>query len=102
MSHSLRMTFTVVAAIFAAAALLPDKHAAAQSAAKTAVDYPNRPLRFVVPFLAGGPSDVLARTLARTLAQKMNQDWGQPVVVDNRAGAAGRTRAVNRAPACGM
>ncbi len=98
MSHSLRMTFTVVAAIFAAAALLPDKHAAAQSAAKTAVDYPNRPLRFVVPFLAGGPSDVLARTLA----QKMNQDWGQPVVVDNRAGAAGRTRAVNRAPACGM
>jgi tripartite-type tricarboxylate transporter receptor subunit TctC len=73
------------AALAPAAMLVISTHAAAQSDAKAAADYPNRPLRFVVPFLAGGPSDVLARTLA----QKMNQDWGQPVVVDNRAGAAG-------------
>lgn len=47
--------------------------------------YPNRLIRIVVPFAAGGPSDVLARTLA----QKMNQTWGQPVLVDNRIGASG-------------
>ncbi len=57
-------------------------------AAQTAMEaaYPNRPIRFVVPFAAGGPSDVMARTLA----QKMFQQWGQAVVVDNRTGAAGR------------
>lgn len=73
--------FTV---LVSAAALLACAHAIAQSD-KGAAEYPNRPLRFVVPFLAGGPSDVLARTLG----QKMVQDWGQPVVIDNRAGAAG-------------
>jgi len=65
-----------------AAALCVCAHAAAQS---DVASYPNRPIRFVVPFLAGGPSDVLARTLG----VKMNQDWSQAVVVDNRAGAAG-------------
>ncbi len=70
--------------LVSAAALLACAHAIAQSD-KGAAEYPNRPLRFVVPFLAGGPSDVLARTLG----QKMVQDWGQPVVIDNRAGAAG-------------
>ena len=47
--------------------------------------YPSRALRIVVPFAAGGPSDVLARTLAL----KLNQAWNQPVVVDNRVGASG-------------
>ena len=70
--------------VLAAAALL-HAQAAAQSGQNAAADYPARPIRFVVPFLAGGPSDVLARTLG----QKMNQDWGQAVVIDNRAGAAG-------------
>src|SRR5262249_12719216 len=54
--------------------------AAAQDAAK---DFPNRPLRIVVPFPAGGPSDVLARMIG----QKITEDWGQPVVVENRVGA---------------
>jgi tripartite-type tricarboxylate transporter receptor subunit TctC len=53
--------------------------AAAQDAAK---DYPNRAIHIVVPFPAGGPADVAARLLA----QRMNEDWGQPVIVDNRAG----------------
>ena len=53
--------------------------AAAQDAAK---DYPNRAIHIVVPFPAGGPADVAARLLA----QKMNEDWGQPVIIDNRPG----------------
>ena len=53
--------------------------AAAQDAAK---DYPNRAIHIVVPFPAGGPADVAARLLA----QRMNEDWGQPVIVDNRPG----------------
>ncbi|HEX4328583.1 MAG TPA: tripartite tricarboxylate transporter substrate binding protein [Burkholderiales bacterium] len=47
--------------------------------------YPNKPIRIVVPFSAGGPSDVMARSLA----QVMTREWGQPVVVDNRVGASG-------------
>ena len=54
--------------------------AAAQDAAK---DFPNRAIKIVVPFPAGGPSDVLARLIG----QKMTEDWGQPVVVENRPGA---------------
>src|ERR1700740_2136008 len=44
---------------------------------------PARPIHIVIPFPAGGPSDIAARIIA----QKMNEDWGQPVVVDNRPGA---------------
>ncbi len=59
--------------------------APALAADPAATTYPNKPIRFVVPFAAGGPSDVMARALA----QKMTQEWGQPVVVDNRIGASG-------------
>jgi len=45
--------------------------------------YPTRPIRIVVPFPAGGPSDVLARMIG----EKMSQDFGQGIVVDNRPGA---------------
>jgi tripartite-type tricarboxylate transporter receptor subunit TctC len=51
----------------------------AQDAAK---DFPNRAIHIVVPFPAGGPADVAARLLG----QRMSEDWGQPVIVDNRPG----------------
>jgi len=44
--------------------------------------YPTKPIRIIVPYTPGGFND----TLARTLAQKLNEKWGQPVVVDNRPG----------------
>src|SRR5215472_11703884 len=45
--------------------------------------FPTRSIKIIVPFPAGGPSDVLARMIG----QKMTEDWGQPVVVENRPGA---------------
>jgi hypothetical protein len=50
-----------------------------------AADYPNRPIRIIVPFTAGGSTDVLARMIGKNLTDA----WGQQVVVDNRAGANG-------------
>lgn len=44
--------------------------------------YPNRPIHIVIPFPAGGPADIAARIIG----QRMSEEWGQPVVVDNRPG----------------
>lgn len=55
------------------------------AAADAAADYPNRPIRFIAPFVAGGPSDLLSRLLG----QKLTESWGQPVIVDNRGSAGG-------------
>ena len=45
--------------------------------------YPNRPIHIVVPFPAGGPTDLLSRIIAK----EMTASWGQPVVIENRPGA---------------
>lgn len=50
-----------------------------------AADYPDQPIRIIVPFAAGGGTDVMGRMLA----QKLSEAWKVPVTVDNRAGAGG-------------
>ncbi|GAB3660158.1 Bug family tripartite tricarboxylate transporter substrate binding protein [Ramlibacter alkalitolerans] len=79
----------LVAAAFSAAA----PFALAQGA------WPNKPVRIVVAFTAGGPTDVVARLIGQKLADK----WGQPVVVENKPGAAGLlgSELVAKAPADG-
>ncbi len=63
--------------LLAATLLLPS--------AAHAQTYPVKQIRMIVPFAAGGPTDILARVIA----QKLSAAWGQQVITDNRAGAAG-------------
>jgi len=65
--------------LIAAGALLAAPLARAQGV------FPSRPIRIIVPASPGGAADILSRTIA----QKLADAWGQPVLVDNRAGAAG-------------
>jgi tripartite-type tricarboxylate transporter receptor subunit TctC len=67
--------------------------AAALACAATAAlaqGYPDKPIRFVVGFTPGGPSDILARALG----QKLGERWSQQVVIENRPGAGGSIAAV--------
>jgi tripartite-type tricarboxylate transporter receptor subunit TctC len=85
---------TIVIGAMVALALAPA--AQAQPAGAT---YPEKPIRLVVPFAAGGALDVVARIVG----QKIAEDWGRQVVIDNRLGAGGNIGAeyVARAPADG-
>ena len=61
--------------------------------------YPAKPIRIVVPYTPGGPTDILARAVG----QSMNEAWGQPVIIDNKPGNSGNlgTAQVAKAPADG-
>jgi tripartite-type tricarboxylate transporter receptor subunit TctC len=69
----------ILAALFACSAF----------AAAQAQTYPAKPIRLIVPYAAGGTSDILARQLG----PKLSEIWGQPVVVENRTGANGNVGA---------
>jgi tripartite-type tricarboxylate transporter receptor subunit TctC len=85
-----------IASVFAAgiAGILAPAPAAAQSH-----DYPNKPIRLITPFPAGGGTDAVARIIGERLAEQL----GQPVVVDNKGGAGGvlGTELAAQAPADG-
>jgi tripartite-type tricarboxylate transporter receptor subunit TctC len=80
----IRTLFFRVAALlagFAVAGMLASANALAQNL--DAAAYPNRPVRIIVPFPAGGPTDILARVVA----QRLSEVWGQGVVIENQPGA---------------
>jgi tripartite-type tricarboxylate transporter receptor subunit TctC len=89
----LNKSFPLLLSACAAALSLLSLQAHAQA------DYPNKPIKIVVPFPAGGTSDVLARMVG----VKLTEAWGQPVVVENRPGSSGNLGAdmVAKAPADG-
>jgi tripartite-type tricarboxylate transporter receptor subunit TctC len=72
---------TTVVALAATTALV----AGSALAADTPANYPNRPVRWVVPFTPGASNDILARLIG----QKLTEAWGQQFVIDNRPGAGG-------------
>ncbi|ULR89451.1 Bug family tripartite tricarboxylate transporter substrate binding protein [Comamonas sp. B21-038] len=86
-----RTVLQAIAAVSLGAALVP--------AAFAAEAFPNKPITMVVPFVAGGTTDILARIVGQSLGEEL----GQPVIIDNRAGAGGNIggQFAARAPADG-
>ncbi|MBY4948807.1 tripartite tricarboxylate transporter substrate binding protein [Cupriavidus respiraculi] len=82
-----------------AAAIVAATLPAALSAAAADAPYPSKPIKFVVPYPAGGPLD----SVARAIGDKLKDSLGQPIVIENRPGAGGNLGAdyVAKAPADG-
>jgi tripartite-type tricarboxylate transporter receptor subunit TctC len=78
------MKFFSVARVVSVLSVLPVLFASSEAAAQPQ-GYPSKPIRFVVPYPAGGPLD----TVARLLGQKVSESTRQPVIVDNKPGAGG-------------
>ncbi|HZN25674.1 MAG TPA: tripartite tricarboxylate transporter substrate binding protein [Burkholderiales bacterium] len=97
MKHDLKTIgcIAATAVMFAAGSAL----AAEKAGARSAEVYPNKPGRLILPFGPGGSTDVIGRIFA----QRFSEVWGQTLVVDNRAGAAGiiGTELAARAPTDG-
>ena len=89
----MRLTRSLAASVFAAAVAATG--AAAQQAAPEG--FPNRTIRIIVPFPAGGPTDVMARLIG----QKLSERLGQQFVVENIGGAGGNIGMGNAAKAAG-
>lgn len=72
---------------------------AADASAQAAGGYPAKTIKIIVPFAPGGPNDIIARIVG----QKLNEQWGHPVVIENRGGAGGTIgiEAAARSPADG-
>ena len=79
MNHRRQLTLSTLAIAFG---IFGAQHAAAQ-------EYPTKTIRIIVPFSAGGGTDVLARALAERAAAK----WNQPIVIENKPGANGMVAA---------
>ena len=73
-------------AILATALALPAASGTAPAWGEDAASYPSRPVRMIVGFAAGGGNDLFARLIG----QKLSENMGQPVVIENRPGAGGR------------
>src|SRR5437016_12474420 len=71
------------------ALLIPLLLAALPVSAQAPDSYPSKPLRFILPFPPGGPTDILGRLIGERLASSL----GQPVIVENRGGAGGNVGA---------
>ncbi len=85
MKNRLAACFVLLAAGFAAGACVPATGVLAQDLSTgSGQAYPNKPIRLIVPFGAGGGSDYVGRLVG----QKLTEQMGQTVVVDNRPGAA--------------
>jgi tripartite-type tricarboxylate transporter receptor subunit TctC len=72
----------MIRALLAALAVIAATWGAAAQDTPDAQNFPNHAIRMVVPFPPGGPAD----TLARIIAQKMSEQWAEPVIIENRAG----------------
>lgn len=70
-SYALKFTMAALLAAFASSA--------------PAQDYPNRPVTLIIPWVAGGPTDIVVRAIA----ESVSKDLGQPVIIENKAGGGG-------------